>query len=215
MNWNLIKQGKIQLEPADIVLVRSPGFFGKAIRWFSRHKGESKTVVNHTLLVERGGYFAGRYAYTIIDTLWTVYRRSLYCYDNSSYEIMIVRDKSLTEKERLTITSKARSYLGAVYSPFKIALHVVDKLLGKIMGKEVVLFSQFGFGGLVICNQVVAMSYSAAGKHFDRPPQSADPDHLYDYVLSHPEKYEIVFISNGITMKANEVVNGRLIVDFA
>ena len=216
MKWSDIASGLIKLNPADIVLVRSPGVFGKLIRWASRHKGEAVSRVNHVLLVEKyTGDLMGRHEYNIIDTMWTVYRRSLYCYANPQFEVLIARDKTLNVKEALTITSKARSYIGSFYSPMRIGLHLIDKMLGKVLGKEVVLFSQFGFGGFVICNQVAAMSYSAAQRHFGRPAQSADPDHMYDWILAHPEKYEIVFMSDGITMDVDTVVNGRLTVDFA
>src|SRR5262245_43542628 len=45
----------VQLEPGDIFFSRSNRFLGKAIRFFTRRIGESRTKVNHVGIVVQGG----------------------------------------------------------------------------------------------------------------------------------------------------------------
>lgn len=214
MQWNKIKHGAIRLKPADIILVRSPGLFGKLIRWATRHRGEDASKVNHVCMVERNtGIFLGRYTYPIIDTMITVFRRSLYNYDNPFYEVLIVRDKTLKDQDRLLITTEARKYIGTIYSPLTIVAHLFDKILGKILGREVVILSQIELKG-VICNEVVSKAYSKVCRHFDRPNNSADPDFIFDYVTKHPEKYSIIFISDGLEQMQEHPILGEIEVNY-
>src|SRR5262245_11750447 len=63
-----------RLEPGDIFLPRATGFLSKAIRFFTRHIGESRTKVNHVGLVVQGGTLDEA---VVVEALRTVQRHRL------------------------------------------------------------------------------------------------------------------------------------------
>lgn len=173
----------MRLEPGDIFLTRGNSFISRAIRFFSRSGGESRTMVNHVGLVTEPGTM---YDATIVEASSKVIRRKMSAYALSkNTEIAVYRNKNLTEDQRQAICQRADGYVGASYGYLKIVAHFLDWLLG---GRY--FFRRFAFmDRYPICSWVVAYSYLDAGLTFGVEPGSATPDDIWDWVYEHPEDY--------------------------
>jgi len=183
MKWDLIRDGSIQLLPSDIILTRGSSPYAYGIRFFTRSRKEPKSVVNHSTIVEREVL---QKDYVIIDISSTVYRHSLYDYDDGKTGVIILRDITLSKKERKKIRNKAREYLGRGYSPLKVAGQMIDGILGKITGKNHTWFTRkLSFDWLIICSYVVAKAYAITGRLFGVEAGVADPDDILDFAVRH------------------------------
>lgn len=198
MKWERIVNGQIVLKKCDVCFTRSYNFFGKAIRFFTRARGESPSIVNHTFPIKNYiGYVAGRHEYSIIDIVGTVHYAKLDRYKD--VPIIICRDKTLNKKEKKIIGEYLDGFVGRLYSPLKVVGQLLDGLLGKITGKNHTWFTKkLSFDWLVICSYVVAKAWAYVGRYFGIDAGVADPDDMLDYILTHTDKWEIIFVSDSM-----------------
>jgi hypothetical protein len=171
------------LKPADIVLARSKGPLGWAIRLFERGDGKDKAVANHTGVMYDET--------TIIEALNKVLHRPLlegYGPPNKT-EIAIFRSVHLTPEQCDIIAQKAHEYQGDSYGYLKIAAHALDRILGgAYLFRRIACMDKYP-----ICSWVVAQAYSKVGEHFGVAPGAAEPEDIWDYVHQNPDKYVCVW----------------------
>ena len=174
------------LQPGDIFLTRGRGFVSRAIRFFTRHIGESRTKVNHVGLVVQGGMLQKA---VMVEALRTVERHRLIDeYGGQSDEVAIYRPTRLSRAELQRIVTTANGYVGKSYGYGKIALHALDWVL-----QGAYVFRRLGrMDKYPICSWLVAHAYSAAGVHFGVEPGAATPDDIWDYVTTHLGEFERV-----------------------
>jgi len=180
------------VQPADIFFSASNGFLGRGIRWATRHRGEEKTLFNHVgVFVEpdRMGQAtlveaSGRVRVSRIDE----------SYRDTDCLIAVARPLGLTDDEKGDIAFDAIEKVGNKYGWMKIIGFLGDALLSKIFGGDPVFFRRlFFFRSRPVCSQVVAELYQEYGYSFGVPGGYATPDQIWDFVLTHPKKYEIIF----------------------
>jgi len=202
MNWEDIRNGTVKLIPADIILTRGYSPYAYGIRFFTRSRKESKSIVNHACIVERE---VKENEYNIIDIGCRVYKRSLYDYDDGKTGVIICRDITLKKKERLEMIMYARRYLGRLYSPLKVIGQLLDGVLGKITGKNHTwITDKLSTDWLIICSYVVAKAYAYKKRFFGLDAGVADPDDMLDFIASHlGKKYNYVFISDNMMVRVN------------
>ena len=171
------------LRANDIVLTRAETFIGRAIRFFTRRLGEPPSKVNHVGIMVSPTL--------IVEALSTVVRRPLaaaYGPPSKQY-IAIYRPLNLTGVEEVRVTLKANNYLGRKYGYVKILAQALDWFLhGAYVFRRLA-----GMDNYPICSWLVAHAYSSIGKDFGVAPGAATPDDIWDYVTSHPDKYEQVW----------------------
>jgi hypothetical protein len=171
------------LQAADIVLTRSETFVGKAIRFLTRRIGEPRSKVNHVGIMVSPAL--------IVEALRTVERRPLAAAYGppASQSIAVYRPLNLTGEEVVRVLLKANEYVGRKYGYLKIAAHALDWVLqGAYVFRRIA-----GMDRYPICSWVVAKAYAAAGKDFGVAAGAATPDDIWDFVTSHPDKYECVW----------------------
>ena len=176
-----------RLERLDIFFTRGEHWFSRQIRKMTRSPGEPETIANHVGLVGYEGN--GLHAWGL-EALGDGVKFHRLCerYGPSS-EICIFRPLNLTDVERDKIYAEAGTMINARYGWAKIVLHGLDYCLG---GKY--LFRRFGkIDRFPICSYFVAHAYAAAGKAFNVDTRAASPDDIWDYVVSHPDKYGFVW----------------------
>lgn len=165
-------------EKGDIVLTKSQSWFGKAIRWFSKTIGESKTRVNHVGVMVSSE--------DIVESLDKTRKRKVTAYYNRPTEIAVYRWKNLTDEEINTIAAKAESYVGAKYGWIKIIAHGLDRFLnGAYVFRRLTRSERYP-----ICSWVVAHSYEAAGLSFGTDANAADPDDIWDFIQDNKGLFE-------------------------
>lgn len=172
------------LKPGDIFLTRGRGFISRAIRFFTRSIGESRTKVNHVGLVVEGG---SPEEAVVVEALSRVVRHPLTARYGGKRgdEVAVYRALTISPEEVRRIVKAAERYLGKEYGYFKIVLHFLDWLL-----QGAYVFRRLGrMDPYPICSWLVAYAYDKVGKWFGVPPEAADPDHIWDYLVAHPAEY--------------------------
>lgn len=177
----------MMLQPGDIFLTRGNSFISRAIRFFSRSGGESRTKVNHTgLVLEEGGIDSA----VLVEALTKVKTRRSSVYTRSKKtSVWFFRPIELPLEQQDEIVLEAKKYIGRKYGYFKIVAHFLDWLIG---GRY--FFRRFAaMDRYPICSWVVAYSYQKAGLSFGVEPGQAQPDDIWDYVKQHPSKYKLIY----------------------
>lgn len=177
----------VRLEPADILLARRRSFISRAIRFFTRSWGESRTEVSHVGIVVEGGSIEQA---VIVEAAGRVKRRHLLRHygKRSNTEVAFYRPLHLTLEQREVVVRAAEKYVGREYSYFKIVLHVLDWVL-----QGAYFFRRLGgINDYPICSWLVAHAYAKVGETFGVPPGAASPDDIWDYVTTHLAEYQMV-----------------------
>lgn len=175
------------LRPGDLFLTRGKSLVSRAIRFFTRTMGERRTLVNHVGIVVEGGSLRDA---VVVEALTTVKRHRLWDRYGPPGEdsVAVYRATNLTPEEIDVIVSEANSQVGKRYGYFKILAHLADwLLLGAYVFRRIARSENYP-----ICSWLVAHAFSRAGKHFGVQPRAANPDDIWDFVLSHPRIYELI-----------------------
>lgn len=174
------------LEPGDIVLTRGVGFLGRAIRFFTRRIGESRTKVNHVGIVVQGGRLEEA---VMVEALRRVQRHRLIDeYGGQRDQVAVFRPSRLARAELQRVVATAEGYVGRTYGYAKIVLHALDWAL-----QGAFVFRRLGqMDRYPICSWLVAHAYGAAGVHFGVDPGAATPDDIWDHVTTHPGEFACV-----------------------
>jgi hypothetical protein len=181
---DFLPDSELTLQPCDIFLTRGSGFVAKAIRFFTQSFGEDRTKANHVgIIVEPGTVHTAME----VEALTMVRRHPLFRYTKKrTTGVAVFRPISLTDGERDKIVEKANDYVGRKYGWTKIVTHMMDwGLKGAYVFRRLTHDDNYP-----ICSWVVAYAYDAAGRRFGVDPGAADPDDIWDYVITHPEEYE-------------------------
>ncbi len=177
----------VTLEPGDVFLTRGKGWLSKAIRFFSRSIGESRTKVNHVGLVVAQGDLEHC---VVVEALSRVRRHTLWIQygPTQDTEVAVYRPTNLTAEQLVTIVAEANEQVNKTYGYLKIAGHLLDWCLGGAY----VFRRVFRNGKYPICSWLVAHAYARVGKTFGVDPGAANPDDIWDFVTSRPDKYRQV-----------------------
>lgn len=167
----------------DILLVRSSGWVGSAIRRLTRNRREGETRVNHA------GIFSA--PNEVVEALTTGVRSAHVLDVFAGYaddEVAVYRARDLSDHQRRVMASYAKSYVGRPYGYLKIATHALDWCLGGAY-----IFRRLTQAdSLPICSWVVARCYGLLGLDFGVPAGAASPDDVWDFCTSRPDKYECI-----------------------
>lgn len=179
--------GVDKFAPGDVVLTRNPRWYARLIRFGTQRRGEARTVVNHAgIIVDTRG--------TMVEALGTVKRHNIvaaYEAGSSKSSVAIFRPLNIPSVALADICKAAEQYIGDRYGWGKIALHVLDGLLGRVWIPPV--FSRLGrVDSYPICSYLVAKAYAAAGYDFGVKAQMATPDHIWDFCVSRSDRFECV-----------------------
>jgi hypothetical protein len=174
------------LQAGDIFLTRGVGWLGSAIRFFTRHIGESRTKVNHVGLVVEGGSLATAVG---VEALRIVRRHRLMAeYGGKKDQVAVFRPTRLSEAELQRVVDAANAYVGRSYGYGKILLHALDWAL-----QGAYVFRRLGrMDDYPICSWLVAHAFGKVGIDFGVDSGAATPDDIWDYVTAHPEQFRPV-----------------------
>jgi hypothetical protein len=187
----------ILCEPGDVFLTRGSSFISKAIRFFTRSKGEKRTKVNHVgLVVQRGEVKTA----IVVEALYKVMRHKFWLqYGPPRKDLVAVyRATNLTVEQIKDIVAEAEKQVGKKYGFRMIAAHFKDWLLGRMVGwlfgwqfSDVYLLRRFISGNKYpICSWVVADAFAEVGKDFGVEVGMATPDDIWDFIQDNPDKYK-------------------------
>lgn len=174
---------ELVLEPCDIFLTKGTSFISKAIRFFTRSFGEKRTEANHVGIIVEGGSVHSAVA---VEALTKVKRHPLARYSKKRKTgVAVFRPIDLTNEDKAAIVAKSEGYVGRKYGWTKIATHLLDwGLKGAYVFRRLTPDDNYP-----ICSWVVAYAYLAAGREFGVPAGAANPDDIWDFVVSNGDKF--------------------------
>jgi hypothetical protein len=180
--------GGIVLLPCDIILTRGQGLISSGIRVLTRHIGESRTLVNHVgVCVEAGDFKTCK----IVEALHKVECHSLWDEYGPEKEdhVSIFRPRNMSNKEQYLVAKYAYEQVGKSYGYMKIITHALDYF----MGGAYVFRRLTNSSRYPICSWIVAHAFKQTGRNFGVKPGAAQPDDIWDFVVSHPHIYKQIF----------------------
>ncbi len=177
--------------PCDIILTSDDTWLSKVIQFFERAPDEPKALVSHVGAIISGGPEAEA---IIVEALSHVRRHRLWDeYGGRKTRVGAFRPLDLTRDQRARIIAGLESYVGRDYGYLKLVAHGLDWGLSKIFLRDVYLWRRlFCLDRYPICSWVVAQAWARAGLTFGVAPGQAQPDDIWDFCMSHPEKYELL-----------------------
>lgn len=177
----------LQLNRGDLILSRSNTLMGKVARFFSRHIGESRTQVNHSMVVIKGGSVQQA---VIVEALYKVVCRKLIDgYNSDGIQIAVFRKRNISDESIGAICEKAMSYNNRRYGIAKLFAHFGDWLLqGAYIFRRLARNDYYP-----ICSWLSGFSYAAGNVFFGKPPAQLQPDDMWDYVKSNSEEWECIY----------------------
>lgn len=203
----------------DVFFTHSNSVLGRLIRWGETDPGETNgTWANHTGVVVEDG-FIGEQLDTlagiphrlkqavVVEALWRTRRGPLEL--GRGTEVRVFRPVPAYGPEELArFVAAAESYVGDKYGWWKLLVQLADRLVFR--GRKV-LTTGLHVKGRPICSFLAANTVYAAESlertvarlhalgdpavaayAFGIPPQSADPDEMMDFCLTHPQLWEEV-----------------------
>jgi cell wall-associated NlpC family hydrolase len=192
-------------QPGDIFFTQSQTWLGRAIRFFSRSGGESRTMVNHVGIIVRPGWSLRTsgslvltaedidrvelYSSIAVEALQSVQKHSIQDeYAAKNNKIAVFRAKHLSAEEKDQIVRKAESYVGRKYGYLKIATHLADWFLGgRFIFRRLTQSDNYP-----ICSWLVAHAYKDCNIHFGVEAGAATPDDMWDFCQASPDKFECI-----------------------
>jgi hypothetical protein len=194
-----------QFLPGDIILFAGRGdLYSRFSRWLMRTPGENETYAVHTAQF-LDGYrvlemdIVGRIK-SINDVLNN--KVDLNTWERRGFEVW--RCTRLTLQQRLAVTHEAMGYVHVRFGMAKFFMYLFDGLATKLSHREIRLFRRLGRGERYpVCSGITAFVYDKAVHYrFGITPECADPDHIHDWVLTHPDEWEQVFRLGDYQQKA-------------
>ena len=175
------------LQPSDLFFTCGDSKVSKAIRWFTRDKGEPKTKTNHTGGVSDGGTLSQAEIIEAVSTVQSGPLMQRYGPPKKD-RFAAYRYIPMTADQQATVVRTAKGYEGRKYGYHRIAANVLDFGLSRTRGKNVYFFRRLaGMADYPICSWLMAYSFEKAGISFGVPTDAATPDDIWDWVTGHPE----------------------------
>lgn len=194
MHGMLRPGGTPQFLAGDIILFSGKGdLYSKLSQRLMRGPREGPTYTVHT-----AQFLSSRH---VLEMDFVARAKSLDDLLNKRYKLdvwkwrgfEVWRCRTLTDQERQALTRQALTYLNVRFGMLKFAAHLLDGLISRIARRDVFLLRRLD-NGYPVCSEITAMSYGKAlGYRFGVPPACADPDHIHDWVVAHPDEWVRVF----------------------
>lgn len=185
-----------QFLAGDIILFAGEGdLYSKVGGWLMRGEQEGATYAVHTAqfidpqsVLEMD--FVARLK-SLDDVLNRRYKLDLW--KRRGFEVW--RCLTLTEEQREALHQQALDYLNVKFSMVRLLAHLLDNLLCKVAHKNIFLFRRIDPQDRhPVCSGITASVYDRALHYrFGIEPACADPDHIHDWVTSHPDEWVRVF----------------------
>jgi len=174
----------IEVNAGDIGLTASNSRLAALIRFFSRIRGEEKTVVNHAFLVIKSGSL---HTAEVAEAQFKLRRHALWSeYGKKNIKVAIFRPLFIQQEQLDDIVKVMEGMVGNYYGPLKLTLHVADWLVSRALfwrKKDVYLFRRAArLKNFPICSGALGYSYhKGAGVRLGVSWWAVQPDDIWDY----------------------------------
>lgn len=180
--------------PGDVILTAHDGWIGRAIRKFTRDKGEPPSHVNHAaVVIEAAREGEDPFADAVIaESLRRVVKHRMRDgYGHGKSRIFVARPSTLSADDIDTMLDAVTRRIGEVYGYGLIGAHLGDYILGRItFRKRTPVWLRRFFkhkrtdcSGLVTAAAFLTESLASIEKDFGIPGYAATPDDMYDFIM--------------------------------
>jgi len=176
IGWDELASNITILQTGDIIHVQNRGILSKLILFFSRAWKEEPSWASHTAMVLRVGEEV-----EIIEALWKTVIRPITAYKGIKSKLLVCRKPGgIDQEQQQKMIEKAEYYKGKTYGYYKIALHILDRLLNnRYVFRRLIKDNEYP-----ICSWLVAYVYDRIlGYRFGVEPNAAQPDDILDHCL--------------------------------
>jgi hypothetical protein len=180
----------------DLLVFAGKGdLYSRVGRWIMQGDGEGPTYAVHAAQFLDSRRILEMDMVARVKTVEQVVKKQyrLDLWQRRSFEVWRCRTFSI--QQRRAITREALAFVDVRFGGIKFAAHLLDGLIYKLTHREVFLFRRLDRANdAPVCSGIVASSYDRALQYrFGVPPDCADPDHIHDWVRSHPDDWVRVF----------------------
>ncbi|HEX2911535.1 MAG TPA: hypothetical protein VH186_12065 [Chloroflexia bacterium] len=185
-----------QFQAGDIILFAGEDdLYSKVGGWLMRGEQEGPTYAVHT------AQFVGPEA--VLEMDFVAKLKSLDEVLNRRYKLdmwkrrgfEVWRCETLSQEQREVLSRYALTYLNVKFSMLRFLAHLLDNLLCKAVRRNIFFFRRIDpEGHRPVCSSITAFVYDRALDYrFGVEPACADPDHIHDWVMSHPDEWARIF----------------------
>lgn len=186
----------INLKKGDLVVVCGESIFSKSLKWMQQTKNENISWASHVGIMISDREVLEALEYGVI-----VRNISEYFEDNDD-KCIIFRKNDISDNERDIIADEACRYENYPYGYWKIPIHSMDMLIGKIIGPTYFFRKIFLFDNIPICSEIIAKSYfNAIDYVFGVVPKRAQPDDILDHLMKRKEQWDIIAVNHNFPDK--------------
>ena len=171
-----------EFRTGDIVCFADRSFISRAIRVFTRSPFERRTKCSHVGMMIN--------ATEICEALSTVKIHDVTLRMQDGWR-MVYRPIGLTNEHSIKIIEQCHYYRGKNYGWWKNIAHALDGLCGGLY-----LFRRLcRIDNYPICSWLVAWVFErcVGVRFFGCSPKEAQPDDIHDYILAHPDEFELIY----------------------
>src|SRR5687768_2902448 len=175
-----------QFLAGDIILFAGMGdLYSKVGAWMMCAPGEGSTYAVHT-----AQFLSSR---RVLEMDFKVRIKSIDDVLNKQRGFEVWRCRTLSGPERQTLTRQALAYTKVRFGMLRFLAHMFDGLISRAAHRDVFLLRQL-HGGYPVCSGITSMTYDKAlGYRFGVPPECADPDHIHDWLVAHPDEWVRIY----------------------
>jgi hypothetical protein len=176
IGWDELASNITILQTGDVIHVQNRGILSELILFFSRAWKEEPSWASHTAMVLRVGEEV-----EIIEALWKTVIRPITAYKGIKSKLLVCRKPGgIDDKHKQKMIEKAEHYKGKTYGYYKIALHILDRLLNnRYVFRRLIKDNEYP-----ICSWLVAYVYDRIlGSQFGVEPNAAQPDDILDHCI--------------------------------
>ena len=164
------------MKSGDIVLAFKGALFSRLIRLVTRRKNNPVVMTHSGIMIESNTYMETdiRARLSPIEALYKCEYWEIWQYPE------------ITDLERVTITTNAKSYFNKTYSITKLMFHAFDAILGKILSRDIFFFRKLSKSDkYIVCSWIPSSVYHKIGIDFINPYYVATPDNIHDFLKEH------------------------------
>lgn len=167
------ERGEAFLRPGDIVLTTADSFVSRAIRYFTRLPGEPQTRFSHAEIVVGRGRL--EVAEVVSADARGIRQRTLLPFHGG--KAAVIYRPPIPAEERRAAASRARRLVGGRYPYWRLAAHMMDRLLaGAYLCRRA-----FRSPDNPECAALIALVYDRSIIFSNKPWWAVDPDDLDDH----------------------------------
>jgi hypothetical protein len=178
-----------------IVFAGQQDLYSRVGRWFMRMDGEGPTYGVHTAQFLDGRRVIEMDIVVKIKTFEDVLakRKQHDMWKRRGFEVW--RNETLTAAQRQAVSRQALKFVNVHFGYAKFFAHMFDNLLYRVVRRDVYFFRRLDrTNRYPVCSGVTSEAYDRALHYrFGVSPECADPDHIHDWLKSHPDEWVQVF----------------------